>query len=123
MMGEILGPPCVVILVLSSIYLVCTFLHSRFKNKETKITPIQHLPDNNLEPFPNNSNGDIEIEDQESFIEEIVSKYSSYKEFITSKDFDEYFNYFNKNPKVLEEIKDKIAYKHSSFFKYKSVKY
>ena len=121
MMGEILGAPCVVIIVLSSIYLVCTLLHSRFKNKETKITPIQHLPDNDLEPFPSNS--DIEIEDQESFIEEIVSKYSSYQEFITSKDFDEYFNYFNKNPKVLEEIKDKIDYKHSSFFKYKSVKY
>lgn len=122
-MAEVLAAPCIVTIVLGSIYLVCILLHSRFKNKETKITPIQHLPDNNLEPFPNNSNSDIEIEDQESFIKEIVSKYSSYQEFITSKDFDEYFNYFNKNPKVLEEIKDKIDHKHSSFFKYKSVKY
>lgn len=110
------------ILMIFGIWLVCSLIHYRFKKRKSKVAPIQHLPEADLEPFPNNTN-DIEIEDPIGFTNQIVSKYSSYKDFIQSKDFDEYFQYFYKHPKILADIKEKIEHKPSSFFKYKSVKY
>lgn len=93
------------------------------KIRKKKSNSINHLPVSNLEPFPN-SNEQINIEDQDAFIKDIVNRYSSYQEFITSKEFDEYFIYLHNNPKVLYDIKDKIEQKqNSSFFKYKITKY
>lgn len=70
------------------------------------------------------SNEQPNIEDQDAFIKDIVNRYSSYQEFITSKEFDEYFIYLHNNPKVLHDIRDKIEQKQNpSFFKYKITKY
>ena len=109
------------ILLLFSIVLVIHLINYRFK-RITRKTDIQHLPESNLEPFPNDRKK-IEIEDVESFIKEIVKKYSSYQDFIKSKDFDEFFTYWANHPKDLEKIRYDIEHKQTSFLKYKSIRY
>lgn len=59
------------------------------------------------------------------FITRIANQYNTYEDFLINKDFDDYFLWWNSNPKELEKLKNMINDKKekNNLFSYKKVNF
>lgn len=105
----------IIILQLIGVYI---YNNRNKKHKEEKTTIFNNIVDT----FPSNRE-QIQIKNENEFINIIVNKYDTYEEFLTSLDFDDYFTYWNSHPEVLNTIKNKIEKKRNTTFNYKKINY
>lgn len=61
------------------------------------------------------------LEDENEFLIMLSEKYDTYEDFLVSRDFDDYFSWWNDNPQKLDLLKKMIEDSKTNIFKYKKV--
>lgn len=109
---------CILILFLGIIVGIIYYLYKQYETKDK-----YHYIRSTSSKIDDISNKKpIIIENEEDFISLISSKYKTYEDFLVSKDFDDYFTYWDTHENALSKLKELIE-KNKSTLHYKNIKF